>query len=84
VYFDCAEHRAFLRAKPAAVIVPFEEDDPATADGVLEMFGKSLGYLEMEFAGALTVPGVTRRGEVAHRPEALAQARALGLRLAGK
>jgi hypothetical protein len=60
------------------VIVPCEEDDPAMADGVLEMLRKSFAYLEMRFAGAVIAPGVTRLGEVRDHPIAMAQALRLG------
>lgn len=83
VYFNCAENRPLVRGKPAAVIVPFEEADPTMADGTLGMFRKSFAYLEMEFAGAVVVPGVTKLGEVRDHPEAIAQARELGRKLAG-
>lgn len=83
VYFNCAENRPQVRDKPAGVIVPFEEADPTVADGTIEVFRKSLTYLEMEFAGSVIVPGVTSLGEVRDRPEAMAQARELGRKLAG-
>lgn len=84
VYFNCPEHRALVRGKRAAVVVPFEEEDPAMAAGVLEMLRKSCGYLELELAGTLTVPGVTRRGEVAEQAAVLAQARELGRKLVSR
>lgn len=81
VYFNTPANRPLVRGKPAGVVVPFEEHDPAMADGVLETFRKSLAYLEMTFAGAVVVPGVTELGEVRDHAEALAQARELGRRL---
>lgn len=83
VYFNCPDHRALVRGKRAGVVVPFEEDDPAMADGVLEMFGKSLSYLEMTFVGSVIAPGVTALGEVRNHPAILAQARELGRKLVG-
>jgi multimeric flavodoxin WrbA len=81
VYFNCPDNRVLIRGKRAAVIVPFEEHDPTMADGVLGMFRKSLAYLEMQFVGAVVVPGVTQLGEVAQRPEHMAAARELGREL---
>ncbi len=83
VYFNCPENRELVRGKPVGLVVPFEEDDPATADGVLAMFRKSCAYLEMPLAGTLIVPGVTLPGEVRERPEPMAQARDLGRKLVG-
>lgn len=83
VYFNCAENRSQVRGKPAAVIVPYEETGATMADGTIEMFRKSLTYLEMEFAGSVIVPGVTKLGEVRDHPAAMAQARELGRKLAG-
>lgn len=81
VYFNCPEHRPHLRGKPAAVVVPFEEEDLTMADGVLDLLGRSLGYLEMRLAGAVVAPSVTRKGEVAGHPELLEAATQLGRRL---
>jgi len=83
VYFNCPEHRAEVRGKAAAIVVPFEEDRPETADLLLEMLARSLEYLEMRLIGTVVAPGVTRRGEVAQRPDPLRQARELGSKLAG-
>jgi len=82
VYFNCPRNRALVRGKRAAVIVPFEEDDLTMADGVLDMFRKSLAYLQMEFAGSVIAPGVTKPGEVAEHPAFMSAARALGRKLA--
>lgn len=82
VYFNCPQNRPLVRGKQAALVVPFEEDDPNAADLLLAMFCKSFEYLEMEFAGAVLVPGVTRKGEAASRPDVLAEAAALGRLLA--
>ena len=81
VYFNCPEHRVLVRGKRAGVIVPHEEEDRTMADGVFEMFRKSLAYLEMEFVQNLAVGGVTHRGEVAQRAPAVAAARELGREL---
>lgn len=82
VYFNCEANRPLLRGKPAALMVPFEEQDPAASDLLLAMFRKSLDYLEMPLLAAVTVPGVTRKGEVAFREQYLNEARALGRMLA--
>ena len=82
VYFNCDLHRAGVRNKDVAVVIPFEEEDPKTANLVLEFFTKSLDFLEMNFVGHLLAPGVTRRGEVAENPELMKRAFELGERLA--
>ena len=78
VYFNCPAHRALVRGKPAGVITPFEEEDPAMADLLLAIFRKSFAYLEMPFAGSVVVPGVSAAGDVLGKPDALDAARDLG------
>jgi len=64
VYFNCPENRAKVRNKAAVLAIPFEEEDPKTAELIVSMFEKSLGYLEMRLAGTVLAPGVTKRGEI--------------------
>ncbi len=83
VYFNCPEHRGMIAHKSAAIVVPFEEDDLRGADLLVAFFEKCFDYLELNQAGKLLAPGVTKRGEVRDRPEYMKQARELGLKLAG-
>jgi hypothetical protein len=82
VYFNCPEHRAKIRGKPAVLAVPFEEEDPEAAALLKAFFEKSLGYLEMNLIGTIIVPGVTRKGEIIAKKEKLAEGYELGRRLA--
>jgi multimeric flavodoxin WrbA len=82
VYFNGPDNRPKIRGKRAAVVIPFEETDPATAAGTVEFFEKCCGYLEMKMAGRLIVPGVTRRGEVRRQDAAMTAAFNLGAALA--
>lgn len=81
VYYNCPGNRPGVKDKKAALAIPFEEDDPETAKPLVEFFEKSLAYLEMELAGHIIVPGVTLRGEVRKRGDALSDAFELGKRL---
>ena len=38
VYFNCPENRPLVRGTAAALVIPFEEDDPAMADLTVAMF----------------------------------------------
>jgi multimeric flavodoxin WrbA len=78
VYFNCPENREKVRGKRAVLAVPFEEENLETARLVVEMFEKSLGYLEMELAGKVLVPGVSAKGDILHKPERLEEAFKLG------
>jgi len=80
VYFNCPENRPRIRGKSAILAVPFEEDSPHTAALVLDLFKKSLAYLEMTLAGQIIVPGVSRKGDILTRAEVLEQAYTLGRR----
>jgi multimeric flavodoxin WrbA len=80
VYFNCPENRALIRGKSAMIAVPFEDEDPATAALVEAFFEKSLAYLEMNFAGKIIVPGVTRKGEIVEKAACLEEAYNLGSR----
>ncbi len=82
VYFNCPENREYVKGKPAVLAVPFEEEDPTTADLIKEMFEKSLQYLEMNLIGTIVVPGVTKRGEIIKKQDSLEEAYNLGIRLA--
>jgi multimeric flavodoxin WrbA len=82
VYFNCGRNRPKVRGKRAAIAIPFEEESPETAEPVVDFFERCLGYLEMELVGCILVPGVTRKGEVSQRADALKEAGRLGRRLA--
>jgi multimeric flavodoxin WrbA len=82
VYFNCPEHRAGIRGKPAVLAIPCEEEDPATAALVKAFFKKSLRYLEMNLIGSIIVPGVTKKGEIIKKQGPLEEAYNLGIKLA--
>jgi len=82
VYFNCPENRQKIRGLSAVVAVPFEEEDPETASGVVEFFQKSLAYLQIELRGQIIVPGVGERGAIRRKSERLQQAYDLGRTLA--
>ena len=82
VYFNCPENRAKIAGKSAVIVVPYEEDNPETAAPVVEFFEKCFRYLEMNLAGKIIVPGVTRRGEVAEKADRIEEARKLGREIA--
>ena len=81
VYFNGPKNRPLLKATSAVLVVPFEEEDPSTADPLVTMFEKSLAYLEMPLVAKLLVPGVTKRGEVREHPERLEEALRIGREL---
>jgi multimeric flavodoxin WrbA len=81
VYFNCPENRPQVRGKRAAIAVPFEEENPETADLVAAMFERSLEYLEMNLVGQIIVPGVGEKGDVLEKEESLQAAYELGRRL---
>ncbi len=82
VYFNCPENRKKIQGLSAVVAVPFEEDDPEMASGVIEFFNKSLAYLEINLLGLIIVPGVGEKGAIRRKPECLQQAFDLGRTLA--
>jgi multimeric flavodoxin WrbA len=81
VYFNCPENRAKIRGKQAAIVIPFEEENPETAKPVVEFFVKCLNYLEMRLAGAIIVGGVSDKGDVLKKTERLSEAFELGKKL---
>jgi multimeric flavodoxin WrbA len=83
VYFNCPENRAKVKGKSAAIAVPYEEENPETAKPVVTFFEKSLDYLEMDLVGKVIVPGVSDKGDVLQKEQALARAYELGQKLAG-
>lgn len=83
VYFNCPENRNKIKGKTGALIIPFEEEGPETADLIIALFEKSFSYLEMNFAGTVIAPGLLRKGEVAENPTIMDQAFQLGQKLAG-
>ncbi|MCX5684557.1 MAG: flavodoxin family protein [Planctomycetota bacterium] len=82
VYFNCPENRPKIRGKSPAVVVPFEEEDPAAAALVTAFFEKCCRYLEMPLAATLLAPGVTGKGEVAGNESVMREAHDLGRTLA--
>jgi len=82
VYFNCPENRAKIKGKNAIIVVPFEDEDIETASPLLQMFEKSLEYLEVKLIERLIVPGVTKKGEVIEKAEIMKTCYALGRKLA--
>jgi multimeric flavodoxin WrbA len=82
VYFNCPGNRAKIRNKSAVIVVPFEEEDPRTADLLVRFFKKSLQYLEIKLIGKILVPGVSRRGDITKKADRLEEAYTLGKGLA--
>ena len=81
VYFNGPKTRPLLKGKSAALVVPFEEEDPSTAAPLVAMFEKSLDYLQVPLAAKLLVSGVTKRGEVRKHPDRLEEALRIGREL---
>jgi len=82
VYFNCTENRQKIKGLSAVLAVPFEEDDPETARGVIEFFQKSLAYLEIKLLGQIIIPGVGEKGAILSKSRYLKQAWELGKKLA--
>jgi multimeric flavodoxin WrbA len=82
VYFNCPANRAAIKGKSAVLAVPFEEEDPKTADLLVKFFKKSFHYLEMKLVGKILVPGVGSRGDMLKKTGSLEEGYALGRRLA--
>lgn len=81
VYFNSPDHRGMVKGKPVILAVPFEEDNPEMADLTVQLFKKSFGYLEMDLAGTIIAPGVTKVGEVRSKPAIMDEAFAAGQRI---
>lgn len=78
VFFNCPESRAKIKGKSAILVIPYEEDNPETGEYVADFFERCLRYLEIPIIGRIIVPGVTERGEVQHKKEAMYRAYQLG------
>jgi multimeric flavodoxin WrbA len=83
VYFNCPENRSKIRGKFAVIAIPFEEENPKTADLLIKFFKQSLQYLEMKLIGKIIVPGVGNRGDILKKTDRLEYACELGKRLSG-
>jgi multimeric flavodoxin WrbA len=81
VYFNCPENRGRIAGKSAVIAIPFEDEDLETASLLVSFFEKCFDYLEMKLVGQTLGPGVTEKGEIAHKAESLQQAHQLGMRL---
>jgi multimeric flavodoxin WrbA len=81
VYFNCSVNRAKISGKKAAIVIPFEEENPETAKPVVEFFVKCLNYLEMRLFHAIIVGGVSDKGDVLNKTERLSEAFELGKKL---
>jgi multimeric flavodoxin WrbA len=82
VFFNCPENRPAIQGKSAVIAVPFEEENPETADLLVRFFKRSLNYLEMRLLGKILVPGVGERGDILKKPARLEEAYELGRRVA--
>ncbi|MEN6497761.1 MAG: flavodoxin family protein [Thermoguttaceae bacterium] len=81
VYFNCPETRPQITGKSAVLAVPFEEDNLDTAAILVEMFRRSLEYMDINLAAKLLVPGVARKGEVLDKPAVIDEALRIGRQL---
>jgi len=82
VYFNCPENREKIKGKSAVIAIPFEEDNPKTADLVVQFFEKSFDYLQMKLAGQILAPGVGEKGDVLKSNDVLDKAYELGQKIA--
>ena len=80
VYFNCPENRAKIKDKKAVLAVPFEDEDLETARLLIELFEKSMKYLEVDLVGMVLAPGVTKLGEVKKKKAYLDECYGLGRR----
>jgi len=81
VYFNCLENRIKIKGKLAAIAVPFEEDNPETANPLVAFFEKSLHYLQMNLIGKVIVPGVGKKGEILEKTDSLKEGYNLGKKM---
>lgn len=81
VYFNCPENRSKIRGKFAVIAIPFEEENPKTADLLIKFFKLSLQYLEMKLVGKIIVPGVGNKGDILKKADCLEYAYELWKRL---
>jgi len=82
VYFNCPESREKIKGKSAVIAVPFEEENPETANLVVEFFEKSFEYLGVKLVGKIIVRGVGGKGEILKKTDRLEEAYELGRSLA--
>ncbi|NMC76313.1 MAG: flavodoxin family protein [Candidatus Methanofastidiosa archaeon] len=82
VYFNCPENREKIRGKSAVVAIPFEEEDEKASVATVEIFEKSLGYLEMNLTDVLLAPGVGEKGAILEKKIILERAFNTGKMLA--
>lgn len=82
VYFNGPENRGKIKGKSAALVIPFEEDDPQAADLIIALFKRSLTYLEMNLTGTVIAPGLQRKGQVVDNAAITAATLELGQKLA--
>jgi len=81
VYFNCPGNRTKIKGKSAVLAIPFEEQNPGTADLLIRFFEKSLGYLKMKIHGKIIAPGVSARGDILKKEKVLEEAYELGSRI---
>jgi len=82
VYFGCPDNHAKIKGKPAALVIPYEEENLEMGGYVVSFFEKCLQYLEMPLAGTVLTPGVTLKGDIFQKPEFIEKAVQLGRKLA--
>lgn len=78
VFFNCPLNREKIMGKSAVVAIPFEEDDERTSLATVEIFEKSLGYLEMNLTDVLLAPGVGEKGAILEKKIILERAYNIG------
>ena len=75
-------NRRKIRNKVGVIAVPFGDTTYAISDPVVDLFTKTLDYLEMRLIDNILVPGVTELGGVRTKKQVMAKCHELGRRLA--
>ena len=81
VFYNCPENRQLLKGKSAIIVIPFEEKNEETARPLVDMFKKSLKYLEIPLIEKLIVPGVYQKADVLKFDDVMENAYKIGTKI---
>jgi multimeric flavodoxin WrbA len=82
-WHDDGSYESMVEGKAVALLSVHEEKSPDVGDYFGSSMKRGLVYAKTRFAGHLNCPGVHKPGDVLQHPDALAEAEALGRKLAG-
>lgn len=81
VYFNYRKNRQKIKSLKAVLASPFEDETLKTAKPLVDMFKKSLKYLEVPLIKTILVPGVGEKGDILKKKDVIEKCYTFGKKI---